>query len=89
MGEWVTQRAPVTDKPPDKDLPDVSYGNWGRSSYDLLDGTEIIEDPDTLPGELLDEWFPSKPDVPKAGVMKAGPRGGQPAAASLQRQGLD
>ena len=65
MGEWVTQRAPVADKPPAKDLPEVSYGSWVTSSYDLLDGTEIIEDPDTLPGELFDELFPSKPDVPK------------------------
>ncbi|MES2959674.1 MAG: hypothetical protein V4792_15900 [Pseudomonadota bacterium] len=65
MGEWVTQKSPP-DKPakPAKDLPEVSYGSWVTSSYDLLDGTEVIEDPDTLPGELFDELFPPGRDGP-------------------------
>lgn len=63
MGEWVTPRAPVIAKS-NKDLPEVSYGSWVTSSYDLLDGTEVIEDPDTLPGDLFDELFGPKQDVP-------------------------
>ena len=39
-------------------LPEVSYGSWVTSSYDLLDGSDVTEDPDTLPGELLDDLFP-------------------------------
>jgi hypothetical protein len=35
------------------------------SSYDLLDGSEVIEDPDTLPGDLFDELFAPKQDSPK------------------------
>jgi hypothetical protein len=45
-------------------LPEVSYGTWVTSSYDLLDGTDIKEDPDTLPGELFDELFAPKQDAP-------------------------
>ena len=63
-GEWVTQRAPVSDKPPAKDLPEVSYGSWVMSSYDLLDGTDVSDDPDTLPAELFDEWFAQGKDAP-------------------------
>ena len=64
MGEWVVKVPPVTPKPA-IELPEVSYGSWVTSSYDLLDGTEVTEDPDTLPGELFDELFATKPDAPK------------------------
>jgi hypothetical protein len=71
MGEWVeieTVKAKLAPaKPaaePDKNLPEVSYGSWVTSSYDLLDGTEVIEDPDTLPGELFDELFAPKQGGP-------------------------
>jgi len=47
------------------DLPEVSYGNWVTSSYDLLDGVEVTEDPDTIPDELFDELFVSKQGTPK------------------------
>ena len=61
MGEWVDKVSAVVSKP-NRDLPEVSYGSWVTSSYDLLDGPEVIEDPDTLPGDLLDELFaPKKP----------------------------
>lgn len=62
MGEWVKPRAQVNDKPA-KGLPEVSYGTWVTSSYDLLDGSEVIEDPDTLPGDLFDELFAPKQDA--------------------------
>jgi hypothetical protein len=35
------------------------------SSYDLLDGADVIEDPDTIPGDLLEKLFAPKPDVPE------------------------
>ena len=60
MGEWVVKAAPVVAKP-STELPEVSYGSWVTSSYDLLDGSEVIEDPDTLPGDLFDELFAPKP----------------------------
>jgi hypothetical protein len=66
MGEWVDvapQVAPQVVPQPDKDLPEVSYGTWVRSSYDLLDGVDVSDDPDTLPGELFDELFEPKRDT--------------------------
>jgi hypothetical protein len=56
----VVKAAPVVAKP-STELPEVSYGSWVTSSYDLLDGSEVIEDPDTLPGDLFDELFAPKP----------------------------
>ena len=63
-GAWVDNGAPVIPKA-SKDLPEVSYGSWVTSSYDLLDGTDVTDDPDTIPGDLFDEWFASKKDAPK------------------------
>jgi len=64
-GEWIDRSTPPPAPAPSKELPEVSYGSWVTSSYDLLDGTDVIEDPDTMPGELLDELFAPKPDEPK------------------------
>ena len=63
MGEWVKPGAQITN--PAKGLPEVSYGTWVTSSYDLLDGADVIEDPSTIPGDLLDELFPPKLDAPE------------------------
>ena len=63
-GEWVNEAAAPIHKP-SKDLPEVSRGPWVRSSYDLLDGADVIEDPDTMPDALFDELFPTKQDPPK------------------------
>jgi hypothetical protein len=60
----VEKDAPAMPKP-NKDLPEVSYGNWVTSSYDLLDGVEVTEDLDSMPEELFDELFVSKPVTPK------------------------
>ena len=60
MGEWVDKSTPVAHQHPDA-LPEVVYGSWVTSSYDLLDGADVIEGPDTLPGELLDEIFALRP----------------------------
>ena len=37
--------------------PDVRESGWRASSYDLLSGIEISEEPDTIPGDLLDALF--------------------------------
>lgn len=83
MGEWVVvkpapaavrqptpfvrQPAPAA-APPRDDLPEVYSGSWVTSSYDLLSGSDVNEDPDTLPGELFDELFsPSQGDPRSAG----------------------
>jgi hypothetical protein len=57
MGEWVDSGSPSATRPSRKDLPEVSYGSWVTSSFDLLHGTEVIEDDSTVPGELLDALF--------------------------------
>jgi hypothetical protein len=62
--ERVDKDAPAMSKPR-SDLPEVSYGNWVTSSYDLLDGVEVTEDPDTIPDELFDELFVPKQGSPK------------------------
>jgi hypothetical protein len=64
MGEWVAKTAPqvIPLSKPSTELPEVSYGSWVTSSYDLLDGSEVIEDPDTLSGELFDELFAPRQD---------------------------
>ncbi len=57
MGEWVDVGAPAAPRMPSKDLPEVTYGSWVTSSYDLLNGVEVVEGTDTVPGDLLDELF--------------------------------
>lgn len=48
---------------PDSSLPstfdsDESASTWSASSQELQDGVQVSEQPmDTLPGELLDEFF--------------------------------
>lgn len=64
MGEWVNKSAPIAPKA-SKDLPEDSSGTWVKSSYDLLDGTDVTEDPDALTAELFDELFAPKQDVCK------------------------
>lgn len=55
LGEWVDpsvpERRPASDNP-----PDTAAGTW-VSSYDLLEGSSVIEAVDTVPGELADEFF--------------------------------
>lgn len=47
--------------PLSKNQPEVSSGGWVMSSFDLLHGTDISEDEDTVPGDLFDELFPGSP----------------------------
>jgi hypothetical protein len=69
-GEWVdpakVEEDPSPTTPTTKELPEVSSGSWVTSSFDLLSGTDISEDNDTIPGELLDEMFPPPGTMPKA-----------------------
>ena len=55
-GEWVDVVDPGRPRP-SADLPEVSYGTWVTSSYDLLDGADVTEVTDTLPGGVFDEFF--------------------------------
>ncbi len=65
MGRWVDTGAPPPPAPPKIAQPEVSYGSWVTSSYDLLDGTDVVENTDTVPGDLLDELFAQRMDAPK------------------------
>ena len=58
MGEWVDLAKDVERVPPPQS-PEVSSGCRVDSSFDLLHGTDIIEDgnANTIPAELLDELF--------------------------------
>jgi hypothetical protein len=64
MGEWVNLDAPLV-QPIKTELPEVSSGNWVSSSWDLLHGTEVSDNPDTVPSALWDELFEPPPAPPK------------------------
>jgi hypothetical protein len=58
MGEWVDPAAAPTRPAARTELPEVSSGGWVVSSFDLLQGTDIVEGPHTVPDDLFDELFP-------------------------------
>ena len=65
-GEWIDRSAPPPLPParpaPITKLPEVSTGGWLVSSFDLLSGTDVVDDgSNTVPAELFDELFPSAP----------------------------
>ena len=62
MGEWVDSGSTGSARLPRKDLPEVSYGSWVTSSYDLLEGTDVVEGADTVPDDLFDELFGTPSD---------------------------
>jgi hypothetical protein len=61
MGGWVDSGVPISPRSYQDDLPEVMRGSWVTSSYDLLNGTDIVEGDDTMPGELFDQLFGTKP----------------------------
>jgi hypothetical protein len=63
QGQWVDPTKSRSD-PPKENLPEVSYGGWASSSFDLLSGVDVSDDPDTVPDALVDELFPPKEDGP-------------------------
>jgi hypothetical protein len=65
LGEWVDPNIPA--QPPPKSLPEVSSGKWVRSSFDLLNGVDVDDSPNTVPDELFDELFPPARDSAKPG----------------------
>ncbi|MEO5696730.1 MAG: hypothetical protein ABIQ60_06290 [Burkholderiaceae bacterium] len=69
QGAWVDPRLHAKPKStPDPalgELPEVSSGGWVISSFDLLNGTDISEAEDTVPGDLFDELFPQRSESPK------------------------
>jgi hypothetical protein len=66
LGEWVDPNVPV--EPPKKNQPEMSSGSFVRSSFDLLNGIEMDDSPNTVPDDLFDELFPAPPARdPKAG----------------------
>jgi hypothetical protein len=72
MGAWVDiDPAPKSDRATIKSqaissLPVDEDGHWLMSSFDLLAGAEVSEDPTTVPGDLFDELFPPRQDDSKS-----------------------
>ena len=66
QGEWVDVKSAPAATLRNDDLPEVSSGSWVISSYDLLSGSQVIEDPDAVPGDLFDELFAPRRDAPKS-----------------------
>lgn len=63
MGEFVDLSAVQVAAPKrEAAAPDAgSEAGWGNSTHDLLSGMGVSEAPmDTLPGELIDEFFRPK-----------------------------
>jgi len=63
-GRWVDPDASPIG-PHEMDLLDVPY-SWASSSYDLLNGCDVSDEPDTLTNAQLDELFPPNGAVPGA-----------------------
>lgn len=62
QGTWVDPAAATAASPPKKLAePEVSSGSWITSSFDLLHGTDVVEQPGTSDGALFDELFPTNP----------------------------
>jgi len=56
LGEWVDPSLP--SEPPKKHPPDTDEERgWRRSTYDLLKGVDIDDNPNTVPDDLFDEFF--------------------------------
>lgn len=56
LGEFVDPLAPPSVR---TELPEASSsGGWIVSSFELLHGADVSEDPQTVPGDLFDELFP-------------------------------
>ena len=56
MGEWVDPSLPERHVRRSTEAPDSTSGTW-VSTYDLLEGSSVSEDVDTVPAPLADEMF--------------------------------
>lgn len=63
QGQWVDPSKHRHD-PRKGDLPEASYGGWASSSFDLVSGVDVSDDPDTVPDALFDELFAPREDGP-------------------------
>jgi hypothetical protein len=52
--------------PSPSDLPEVYTGGWLASTFDLLNGADVRDFPDTVPSELWDELIANPSAPPKA-----------------------
>jgi len=64
MGEWVDPKVPVR-KTSARDAAEGEPGNWSGSSFDLLKGVDVNDDPDTQPDTLWDDFFGLPPEKHK------------------------
>ena len=64
MGRWVDPLAPAPRKPSAPEVIEGGSSNWLGSSFDLLSGTEVNDDPETQPDTLWDDFFGTPPDAP-------------------------
>lgn len=53
----VTQSAPALDEAPLKVLKPALVQDWRASSFDLLNGVEVRDHTDSIPGSLFDRLF--------------------------------
>ena len=73
MGEWVDSSRPSTSAHSRKSSTassgqeaEVVTSGWMVSSFELRKGADILDEPNTVPGELFDELFPQdKPATDK------------------------
>jgi hypothetical protein len=67
LGEWVDPNLPAPPKPKPEPHADDTPGGWRRSTYDLLAGVEVDDNPNTVPDDLFDELFgaPAPKSEPK------------------------
>jgi hypothetical protein len=63
LGEWVDPNLPPPAPPPSPDPHDAERG-WRRSTYDLLAGVDVDDNPNTVPDDLFDELFGKADDDP-------------------------
>jgi hypothetical protein len=67
LGEWVDPNIPSEPRKKDAGPAPTSEEIWRRSTFDLLNGIEVNDDPTTVPDDLFDEYFkPVVEDPPKS-----------------------
>ena len=55
LGEFVDPDAEIL--PVSAKSPDIAQPGWAISSFELMRGVDISEDPETVPADLFDELF--------------------------------
>ena len=64
LGEFVDPDAHPPAGPAAEDEDSGNNGGWMVSSFELMHGAEISENPDTVPDALFDELFAPPPKAP-------------------------